>query len=165
MLSIDFTSSLKKNIILSLFALFALSCTFLLMIGSAYHTANPPQTLLGVDNNGESSYERIRFLTTLGYTVNASSEEEQAVQIPMEFNDVYCNYNDIQKEIGTDLYYYRGAQCTRFTYTIESENETLKVNLLVYDNRIIGGDVCTVTLGGRMEPLAVQSIGGKNGTT
>ena len=153
MLKIDFTSSLKKNIILSVFALFALSCTFLLMIGSSYHTASPPQTLLGADNNGENSYERIRFLTSLGYTVNASSEEEQAVQIPMEFNDVYNNYNEIQKEIGCDLYCYRGAQCMRYTYAVGGE---FRANLLVYEGRIIGGDVCTTALGGEMMALAVQ---------
>ena len=165
MLNIDFTSSLKKNIILSLFAIFALSCTFLLMIGSTYHTANPPQSLLGEDNNGESTYARIQFLTSLGYSVNVSSEEEQEFRIPMEFGDVYSNYNEIQKEIGTDLYCYRGAECTRFTYTMVSESETFRVNLLVYNDRIIGGDVCTVSLGGEMMPLAVQKSGGEDGTT
>lgn len=164
MLNIDFTSSLKKNIILSLFALFAFSCTFLLMIGSTYHTAAVPKSLLGANNDGESTYSRIQFLTSLGYKVDVSSEEEQELRIPMEFNDVYSNYNEIQKEIGTDLYCYRGAECTRFTYTTEIENEIYRINLIVYDNRIIGGDVCTASLNGVMMPLAVQNSGGENGT-
>lgn len=162
MLKFDFTSSLKKNIILSFFALFALSCTFLLMIGSSYHTATPPQTLLGIDNNGQSQYERLRFLTSLGYKVNASSEEEEPVQIPMEFNDVYNEYNKIQKIMGTDLYCYRGVECTRFTYTINDGE--FRTNLLVYDGRIIGGDMCTVALGGEMKALEQQQKkGGSDG--
>lgn len=160
MLKFDFTSSLKKNIILSFFALFALSCTFLLMIGSSYHTANPPQTLLDIDNNGQSQYERLRFLTSLGYTVNASSEENESVQIPMEFNDVYNEYNKIQKKIGTDLYCYRGVECTRFTYAINGGE--FRANLLVYNGRIIGGDICTVALGGEMKALEQQQKNGGN---
>lgn len=155
MLNINFTSSLKKNIVLSIFAIFMLSCTFLLMIGSTYHTPSPPDTLLGIDNNGENTGSRIRFLSALGYNAGASTEEEAEVKIPMEFNDVYENYNNIQKEIGTDLHNYLGADCIRYTYTIENTDDggELRANLLVYQGRIIGGDICSTALDGEMKAL------------
>ena len=155
MLDINFTSSAKKSIILSLFALFLLSCIFLLMVGSTFHTASPPNTYLGLDNNGENPSSRIAFISALGYSVSASSEEETTIKIPMEFNDVYENYNEIQKQAGTDLYNYRGAECTRYTYLCGNDSNT-RINLIVFEGKIIGGDISSVALDGYMEPLAVK---------
>ena len=151
MFKIDFTSSAKKSIILTLFALFLLSCIFLLMIGSTFHTASPPSTYLGIDNSGETDVQRIRFLTELGYNVNVSSEESEAIKIPMEFGDVYTRYNELQKQTGTNLLNYRGADCIRYTYAEEGSDRRL--NLIVYEGRIIGGDACTVALDGEMTAL------------
>lgn len=151
MLSINFTSSLKKNIVLSLFALFMLCCTFLLMIGSTYHLPEPPAALLDTDNSAGSTTARINFVKKLGYSVEPSSEQKENIKIPMVFNDVYEGYNSIQQEIGVNLYNYRGAECVRFTYKISDSDYV--VNLITYKNRVIGGDICTVALDGEMKPL------------
>ncbi len=151
MFSIDFTATTKKSIILTLFALFFMSCVFLLMIGSSFHTMSPPDTYLGIDNIGETPAQRIEFLTRLGYNVNSSSEESQNIRIPIEFGDVYTNYNTLQKQNGTDLLYYRGAECVRYTYL--SEDDDKHINLIVCEGRIIGGDECTVALDGEMNAL------------
>ncbi len=151
MFKIDFTSSTKKSIILTLFALFLLSCIFLLMVGSTFHTASPPNTYLGIDNSGETAAQRIYFLTQLGYTVNPSAEESADIKIPTEFGDVYNRYNELQKESGTNLFNYRGADCIRYTYPEEGSDR--RFNLIVYEGRIIGGDICTVALDGEMTAL------------
>lgn len=151
MFKINFTSSAKKSIILTLFALFLMSCIFLLMVGSTFHIISPPNTYLGLDNNGETDVQRIRFLTELGYTVNSLSEESENIKIPLEFGDVYNRYNELQKLSGTDLMNYRGAECVRYTYT--EEGSDLRLNLIVYEGRIIGGDACTVALDGEMNTL------------
>ncbi len=96
MFSIDFTATTKKSIILTLFALFFMSCVFLLMIGSSFHTMSPPDTYLGIDNIGETPAQRIEFLTRLGYNVNSSSEESQNIRIPIEFGDVYTKNKTVQ---------------------------------------------------------------------
>lgn len=153
MFKIDFTSSAKKSIILTLFSLFLMSCIFLLMIGSTFHTASPPQSYLGIDNSAETDVQRISFLTTLGYSVSSSNPESEEIKIPMEFGDVYTRYNELQKQSGADLLNYRGASCTRYTY--EEEDSDRRFNLIVYEGRIIGGDVCTVALDGEMSPLGV----------
>ena len=156
MFSINFTATTKKSIILTLFALFFLSCVFLLMIGSAFHVMNPPKELLGTDNSGETAEQRVEFLNTLGYSVDVSTEESENIKIPMVFADVYNNYNELQKEIGTDLFDYRGAQCVRYTYL--NKDNGMNVNIIVYEGRIIAGDECSVALDGEMNPLGQGSM-------
>lgn len=155
MFKINFTSSARKSIILTLFALFLLLCISMLMVGSTFHTATPPCTYLGIDNSGETAAQRIHFLTELGYTVNSSSEESEEIKIPTEFGDVYNRYNELQKQSGTNLLNYRGADCVRYTYT--EENSDWRFNLIVYEGRIIGGDVCTVALDGEMKALGEKT--------
>ncbi len=152
---IDFTSSVKKSITLTFFSLFLLSCIFLLMIGSTFHTPAPPDLFLGTDNSAETTVQRISFLGRLGYAVNSSSEEQENIRIPVEFGDVYEKYNELQKQCGTDLEDYRGAECVRYTYT-ETDSD-FRLNLIVYEGRVIGGDYCTVALDGEMYPLGKKS--------
>ncbi len=155
MFSIDFTATTKKSIILTLFALFFMSCVFLLMIGSTFHTMSPPDTYLGIDNIAETPVQRVEFLSKLGYNVNSTTEESEKIRIPMEFGDVYSNYNELQKQNGTDLFDYRGAECIRYTYL--SEDDDKHINLIVFEGRIIGGDECTVALDGEMNALKRNS--------
>lgn len=154
MLDINFTATSKKSIILTLFSLFLMSCIFLLMIGSTFHTMTPPDTYLGIDNSAETSVQRIRFLTQLNYSVSASTEESAEIRIPIEFGDVYENYNELQKQNGTNLLDFRGTECTRYTYI--NEDDDMRVNLIVYEGRIIGGDVCSTALDGEMHALGQQ---------
>ena len=151
MFSINFTATTKKSIILTLFALFFLSCVFLLMIGSTFHIMSPPKEYLGIDNTGETAAQRVEVLTHLGYNVNSSTEESENIRIPIELSDVYNNYNELQKENGTDLLNYRGAECVRYTYI--NEDNDMNLNIIVYDGRIIGGDECSTELDGEMKPL------------
>ena len=84
-------------------------------------------------------------------TVELTSEESESIKIPEEFGDVYNRYNELQKQSGTNLLNYRGADCVRYTYTEEGSDR--RFNLIVYEGRIIGGDVCTVALDGEMSAL------------
>ena len=120
------------------------------MIGSTFHTALPPQTYCGIDNIAETSQQRTEFLSKLGYTVTESEECEQ-IRIPMEFSEVYIRYNELQKRMGTDLLDYRGADCLRFTYH-EADSSRL-IGLIVYENRVIGGEVYTTAINGYMDNL------------
>ncbi len=152
MLSVDFCSTLKKNVILTLFAIFIIICSLLLMAGSSYHIADAPDLLLDTDNSGETAEQRLAFLKAIGAAADYETEEVCEIQIPIEFNDVYSNYNQLQKEIGSDLTLYKGAQCTRYTYTVD-ESTGLLVNLIVYQGKVIGGDFCTTALSGEMYSL------------
>ncbi len=94
----------------------------------------------------------------MGYAdVTKDPVETEVFEIPEKFNPVYEEYNKIQKEAGYDLSLYKGKKCMRYTYLIPSENA--RANIIVYDGKIIGGDICSITLDGVMIPL-----GNKSGT-
>ena len=151
MYTVDFTSTAKKSVTLTLFALFLLLCIFTLMIGSTFHIAEPPTSYLGADNSAETQQQRVAFLQALGYSPVPESEESDPITIPAVFGDVYTRYNELQKGVGGDLSLYKGAACTRWTYTDEPTG--LRLNIIVYKDRIIGGDECTAALDGEMHAL------------
>ncbi len=93
--------------------------------------------------------ERADYLTTLGWKFDSAFEEKQ-VKIPMEFNETYTRYNEIQKAQGFDLEAYKGETVSVFTYNILNypgfENEDyILANLIVLNGELIGGDVCSTS--------------------
>ena len=67
--------------------------------------------------------------------------------IPQQFGDVYRNYNELQTAQGFDLMRHRGKQVTRYTYAVlnyPGQAEYIRANLLVLDDEIIAGDICSV---------------------
>ena len=69
-------------------------------------------------------------------------------------------YNEIQKQQGCDLSKYAGKRCKRYTYVIENypgQAEGVRANILVYKNKVIGGDVCSVELDGFMHGFAQRT--------
>ena len=62
--------------------------------------------------------ERIGFLRDLGYEVTPQSVEVREVLIPDEFDEVFTQYNDLQKTAGMDLEPYHGKRVKCWTYTV-----------------------------------------------
>lgn len=103
--------------------------------------------------NVKSNEDRVNFLSQFGWEVNPEPLEIVEVIIPEKFNATYENYNAIQKSQDLDLSKYKGKKCTRFTYQILNHKDSPKgtrANLLIFKNKIIGGDICSVELGGFM---------------
>ncbi|WMJ23616.1 DUF4830 domain-containing protein [Paludicola sp. MB14-C6] len=101
----------------------------------------------------ENNDQRVAFLKSFGWNVSSEAVEIVEVAIPAEFNDVYNNYNKIQKAQGFDLEKYKGKRVKRFTYEVlnyPTQKEGVRANMLVYNNKIIGGDICSVQLDGFM---------------
>jgi len=92
---------------------------------------------MGYDDVSEKPYEVVEFT------------------IPEAFNAVYERYNNLLKESGYDLSPYKGKTCKRYTYLIPSQNA--RANIIVYDGKIIGGDISGITLDGIMLPIKNQS--------
>lgn len=123
--------------------------------------ADPVQPTSGkaVSTVVESNAERIAYLKTFGWTVEEEACEIVDVAIPTEFNEVYQNYNAIQKEQGFDLKEYRGKLVRRYTYVVKNypdHPENVRANLLVYNNQIIGGDICSLELDGFLHGFAYE---------
>lgn len=108
----------------------------------------------------KTNEQRISFLETFGWEVEGEEDEIVEVKIPQEFDDVFEKYNEIQKQQGCDLSKYAGKRCKRYTYVIENypgQAEGVRANILVYKNKVIGGDVCSVELDGFMHGFAQRT--------
>jgi len=97
--------------------------------------------------------ERAKFLLSYGWEVSTVPIEVVEVTIPTEFNEVYEKYNQLQISQGFDLSGYKGKAVTRYTYSIINYPdgiENVRANVLVYKNKVIGGDICTLDIKGFM---------------
>ena len=114
----------------------------------------PTYGALAVSKNASEvsySYDKVRsaedaanFLTQFGWEIDREPTEIKTVTVPAEFDKVFSAYNEIQKAQGLNLLRYRGKEVTRYSFRILNyEDTTLPVyaNVLVYRNRVIGGDV------------------------
>lgn len=89
------------------------------------------------------------FLRQFGWTAGEPTVDE--IIIPAEFNDLYLQYNAIQTAQGLDLLPYAGKTCTRMVFPIENYpngTDPVQATLLIYQSRVIGGDLCTTALDG-----------------
>lgn len=101
--------------------------------------------------SAEDNSARINFLNQFGWEVAEEPTEITTVTIPSEFNATYEKYNDIQREQGLDLTKYQEKKCTRYTYQIlnyKNATQGVRANLLVLNNKVIGGDISSVALNG-----------------
>lgn len=112
-----------------------------------------------VEAVGETEQERLDFLQSFGWTVDAQAVETREVMIPAQFNDVYENYNAMQQAQGFDLRPYAGEVCTQYKYHITNYPGETEVyaTLLVRGRFIIGGDVACSKASGFMHGFAKDS--------
>ena len=91
------------------------------------------------------------FLSQFGWQVEAEPIEVKTVTIPSEFDKVFAAYNEMQKEQGLNLLKYRGKEATRYTFAVTNYagyEGTVYANVLVYRNKVIGGDICSADVSG-----------------
>ena len=122
------------------------------------------ESQLAVLASGKTSVNRIEFLKSFGWEVSSNVGEE-SVTIPVEFGDIYENYNDMQRSQGYDLRDFKGKTITKYTYEVinypHSADDDLPLNvvanILVYEDKIIGGDVCSMELAGFLHGFELPS--------
>ena len=98
-----------------------------------------------------SNEDRIAFLSQFGWTVDEAAVESTTVTIPREFDKVFAAYNEMQRAQGLDLTEYGGRTVERYTYRVNNYSGyegTVYANLLIYRNRVIGGDICSADTAG-----------------
>ncbi len=112
------------------------------------------------DADGEVSYrydkvkdanDVVEFLSQFGWEVTSEPVEVKTVTVPSEFDKVFSAYNEIQKAQGLNLSKFKGKDVTRYTLCVTNYPEyegTVYANVLVYRNRVIGGDVCSADASG-----------------
>ena len=109
----------------------------------------------------KTNEDRIAFLSQFGWRVEQTPVEEVEVTVPEKFDKVFNGYNEIQKRQGLDLSKYKGKTVTRYTYEVtnyENENGKVYANVIVYRNKVIGGDVCSAKVGGFIHGFSRYSV-------
>ena len=135
------SSTLKFLLVLVLSAA-ALSTLVVAVPPAANTEVSSKTSYSGIETNGD----RVSFISKFGWVVDAEPVLTAPVSIPKEFDAYYMKYNDVQLSQGLDLSKYRGKEAIKYTYNITNFKDydgKVYVNLIVYDNKIIGGDVCS----------------------
>ena len=127
----------KSKLIASAVLLIAAIFLIILLASSSGGSSDAPV--------GTSNDDRIAYLATHGWSVNATANETQKVRIPDSAdNRVFARYNDLQKSQGFDLTDYAGQEVMRYVYEIlnyPDANAPVYATVLVAEGKIIGGDV------------------------
>ncbi len=106
-----------------------------ILLGKAEKSAEADK-LFSMSGNAE----RVEFLNRQGYIVKPDPVSRSEVTIPTEFNDVYSEYADLQKQQGLDLGPYKGEKATVFTYAVlnyPEHPENIFADLLIANDRLI----------------------------
>ncbi|MBR5529597.1 MAG: DUF4830 domain-containing protein [Oscillospiraceae bacterium] len=127
-----------KKILIILAAVAAAILAVVLLFGGSGETAQTDAPAVSGND------ARVKFLTDMGWDVTASPTETSQVRIPEEQSPVFERYNALQKSQGYDLTQFAGKKVMRYVYKINNfpgATEPVFATLLVYKNRIIGGDI------------------------
>lgn len=95
--------------------------------------------------NVTTNADRISFLESYGWEVSETPVLESAVTIPEEFDEVYEEYNALQKSEGLDLAKYKGKIVETYVYRVNNAEEDAFANLLIYKGCVVGGDVSSAS--------------------
>ena len=97
------------------------------------------------------------FLAQYGWKILPKSIEYEKFTLPAYENEIYKNYNNLQKEIGLDISPYYSKKAERFTYIVLNypypTKEHVRANVICVDQKPVAGDIMTVASDGFMHSL------------
>ena len=144
----------------------ALVCLITLVSFIPNDDSNVTDTSVTSESTQTIKYDKIKsegdvaeFLKQFGWTVSEKPVEVKEVTIPAEFDRIFTSYNEIQKQQGLDLSKYKRKNVMRYTFELTNYGDyegKVYANILVYRNRVIGGDVCSADMTGFMHGFDVK---------
>ena len=141
----------KRKLFLAAAAIIAAIAALVLLGGGE---TSQPTAAMTTAPAADTNDARVKFLTDLGWEVTASPAESTEVRIPKSSDQVFDRYNELQKSQGFDLSRYAGKKVMRYVYKINNypnAREPVYATLLVYKDKIIGGDITDTTPGGKVQ--------------
>ena len=152
-----FVYSMRATTI-KLMGVICVALTVLITLIAFVPTYAIPSDSADVDAEVSYRYDKVKdqddvveFLAQFGWQVGAEPTEVKTVTIPSEFDKVFSAYNELQKEQGLNLSKFKGKEVTRYTFAVTNYagyDGTVWANVLVYRNRVIGGDICSADMTG-----------------
>lgn len=152
MFVISFKAS-KRKILVYLGAVICLFVLGFLLLFNGSDNSSAKSVNGRYNVKASTNEERIKFLSQFGWSVKNEPIEVCDVIIPSVFNETYEGYNEIQRNQGLDLSKYKEKKCKRWTYEVKNHpkgESGVRANLLVYKDKVIGGDISSVELDGFM---------------
>lgn len=149
------TSKVKIILFFVFLAIIALSALLLFSAEKTSATVSEG----GISLRASDYKEREKFLSQFGWDFDVEPYAVKEVTIPWEFDDVYNEYNAIQKRQDFDLEKYKGQIVKKWTYNInnypeyEGEKGRVQANLLIYNGNVIGADITILGKKAEIKPL------------
>ena len=97
----------------------------------------------------------VLYLKNNGWETDPEMIACKNVIIPYEFNNIYIQYNNIQKQQGFNLEKYKGSSVLLTICPVTNYHDDSKVyaELLIKENRLIGADLKCSGANGFIKPL------------
>lgn len=147
-----------KKMILILLMIAAAVLALILIFGGDSETAAQTAAVSAND-------DRVKFLENFGWEVTPAPKESTQVRIPEEVREMFRRYNALQKSQGYDLSKYAGKKVMRYVYEINNypdAQEPVYATVLVYKNKVIGGDVTDTSAKGKIRPFQMPPAATKS---
>lgn len=145
-----------KKILLMLTAVAVILLAILALLGGG--NGDTAQTAAPSMSANDS---RVQFLKDFGWDVTPSPKESGQVKIPKESSPVFDRYNTMQLGQGYDLSSYAGKNVMRYVYQINNypgATAPVYATVLVYKDKIIGGDVTDTSPGGKLQGFKMPEM-------
>ena len=150
------SSTIKFALVLVL-SVAAISTMLILVPSAESSAASAKISYSGVTSNSD----RLSFISQFGWEVDETPVEEVSVSVPDDFDAAYKRYNEIQRSQGLDLSKYRGKEVVKYTYNVTNYKDAdgaVYINLLVYKNKIVGGDISSADGNGFVYGFSGENI-------
>lgn len=141
----------------------AAAAALILFCGAAFAiTSSNREASIGVSaastapTKVKNEEDRIAYLESLGWQIRPETVCVEELMIPESFDETYADYLALQQSQGFDLSEYCGKRIKRYTYEITNypTGETgVQISILLYKNKIIGGEVLSPQLNGFLHGL------------
>lgn len=108
----------------------------------------------------KSNEDRISFLSQYGWQVTEEPVVTEELTIPKEMDESYDEYLELQTAQGFDLANYAGKRVKRYTYEITNYptgESGVQVNLLIYRDKVVGGEVLSPQMDGFVHGLSMPT--------
>ena len=145
----------KKKLFLAIMAVILMITLIAVFVSKKMSASHP-----GESSDSDTAITDIAdvkdYIESFGWEVEPEPCEMVEVEVPKEFNEVYENYNALQKKQGFDLIPFQGLRVRRITYVVTNypeKPEHIRADVLVYENQIIGADICSIELSGFMHGI------------
>ena len=143
-----------KKLLYLLVGIAAIILGIILFAGGKGEDADPP--------NAATNDQRVAFLGSYGWEAANVPAQSGQVRIPEEAGEVFTRYNTLQKSQGYDLSAYAGKNVMRYVYEIDNypgATAPVYATLLVYEDRVIGGDVTDTSANGQIRGFQMPEPG------